>query len=154
MLDRDKKHGKGIIKKLTHKLTKSSSVDDPNATDYSLQARRNLQIPNNSFCSPKTLFIKLIEYSTDIWFWNEHQRKQQDGKEEFKEEINSHVQERFKKHQVSYHQRQSYNCNYKFIISNIKKLTFFCRYARFSVDKKTRSGSSSRPASRNSMTSD
>ncbi|KAL0099745.1 hypothetical protein PUN28_019864 [Cardiocondyla obscurior] len=37
MLDRDKKYGKGIIRKLTHKLTKSSSVDDPNMTDYSLQ---------------------------------------------------------------------------------------------------------------------
>ncbi|KAG7189844.1 hypothetical protein KM043_017500 [Ampulex compressa] len=38
MLDRDKKYGKSIIKKLTHKLTKSSSVDDPNVSlDYSLQ---------------------------------------------------------------------------------------------------------------------
>lgn len=37
MLDRDKRYGKGIIRKLTHKLTKSSSVDDPNMTDYSLQ---------------------------------------------------------------------------------------------------------------------
>ncbi|XP_014470795.1 PREDICTED: cingulin isoform X2 [Dinoponera quadriceps] len=37
MLERDKKYGKGIIRKLTHKLTKSSSVDDPNMTDYSLQ---------------------------------------------------------------------------------------------------------------------
>ncbi|KYM96019.1 hypothetical protein ALC62_13327 [Cyphomyrmex costatus] len=37
MLDRDKKYGKSIIRKLTHKLTKSSSIDDPNMTDYSLQ---------------------------------------------------------------------------------------------------------------------
>ncbi|XP_006615410.1 rootletin isoform X3 [Apis dorsata] len=38
MLDREKKHGKGIIKKITTKLTKSASVDDPNISmDHSLQ---------------------------------------------------------------------------------------------------------------------
>ncbi|XP_043248781.1 golgin IMH1 isoform X1 [Colletes gigas] len=38
MLEREKKHGKGIIKKLTTKLTKSVSVDDPNVSmDLSLQ---------------------------------------------------------------------------------------------------------------------
>ncbi|XP_054012586.1 uncharacterized protein LOC128894695 isoform X2 [Hylaeus anthracinus] len=38
MLEREKKHGKGIIKKLTTKLTKSASVDDPNVSmDLSLQ---------------------------------------------------------------------------------------------------------------------
>ena len=67
MLDRDKKYGKGIIRKLTHKLTKSSSVDDPNMTDYSLQARRYLNI-RNYFYANRTLFIKMIQYLTDIWF--------------------------------------------------------------------------------------
>ncbi|CAK9829077.1 Protein SOGA3 [Anthophora retusa] len=38
MLDREKKHGKGIIKKLATKLTKSASVDDPNVSvDLSFQ---------------------------------------------------------------------------------------------------------------------
>ncbi|KOC63156.1 Protein SOGA3 [Habropoda laboriosa] len=38
MLDREKKHGKGIIKKLATKLTKSASVDDPNVSmDHSFQ---------------------------------------------------------------------------------------------------------------------
>ncbi|XP_076764138.1 uncharacterized protein LOC143431352 isoform X2 [Xylocopa sonorina] len=38
MLDREKKHSKGIIKKITTKLTKSASVDDPNVSmDHSLQ---------------------------------------------------------------------------------------------------------------------
>ncbi|XP_076286807.1 uncharacterized protein LOC143212197 isoform X2 [Lasioglossum baleicum] len=32
MLERDKKHSKGLMKKLTSKLTKSSSVDDPNVS--------------------------------------------------------------------------------------------------------------------------
>lgn len=44
MLDREKKYNKGLIRKFTNKLTKSSSVDDPNTTDYSLQVRRNLDI--------------------------------------------------------------------------------------------------------------
>jgi len=69
MLDRDKKYSKSIIRKFTHKLTKSSSVDDPNMTDYSLQARRHLNI-RKYFYSNRTLFIKMIEYLTDIWFWN------------------------------------------------------------------------------------
>ncbi|XP_060832762.1 uncharacterized protein LOC132916631 isoform X2 [Bombus pascuorum] len=38
MLEREKKHSKGIIKKITTKLTKSASVDDPNISmDLSLQ---------------------------------------------------------------------------------------------------------------------
>nr|XP_012140177.1 PREDICTED: trichohyalin isoform X5 [Megachile rotundata] len=38
MLEREKKHGKGIIRKITTKLTKSASVDDPHvSTDLSLQ---------------------------------------------------------------------------------------------------------------------
>ncbi|OAD52401.1 hypothetical protein WN48_01704 [Eufriesea mexicana] len=38
MLDREKKHSKGIIKKITTKLTKSASVDDPNISrDLSIQ---------------------------------------------------------------------------------------------------------------------
>ncbi|CAL7935848.1 unnamed protein product [Xylocopa violacea] len=38
MLDREKKHSKGIIRKITTKLTKSASVDDPNVSmDHSLQ---------------------------------------------------------------------------------------------------------------------
>ncbi|XP_076171498.1 uncharacterized protein LOC143148741 isoform X2 [Ptiloglossa arizonensis] len=38
MLEREKKHGKSIIKKITTKLTKSASVDDPNVSiDLSLQ---------------------------------------------------------------------------------------------------------------------
>lgn len=41
MLDREKKHGKGIIKKITTKLTKSASVDDPNISmDHSLQVNK------------------------------------------------------------------------------------------------------------------
>ncbi|XP_043284531.1 plectin isoform X2 [Venturia canescens] len=38
MLQRDKKYNKNIIRKITTKLTKSASVDDPNASfDYSMQ---------------------------------------------------------------------------------------------------------------------
>ncbi|XP_026672349.1 putative uncharacterized protein MYH16 isoform X2 [Ceratina calcarata] len=38
VLEREKKHSKGIMKKITSKLTKSASVDDPNvSTDFSLQ---------------------------------------------------------------------------------------------------------------------
>lgn len=38
MLQRDKKYNKGIIRKITTKLTKSASVDDPNSSfDYSMQ---------------------------------------------------------------------------------------------------------------------
>ncbi|XP_015438244.1 PREDICTED: trichohyalin isoform X2 [Dufourea novaeangliae] len=38
MLERDKKHSKGIMKKITNKLTKSASVDNPNVSmDHSLQ---------------------------------------------------------------------------------------------------------------------
>nr|XP_031826232.1 trichohyalin isoform X1 [Nomia melanderi]XP_031826233.1 trichohyalin isoform X1 [Nomia melanderi]XP_031826234.1 trichohyalin isoform X1 [Nomia melanderi]XP_031826235.1 trichohyalin isoform X1 [Nomia melanderi]XP_031826236.1 trichohyalin isoform X1 [Nomia melanderi] len=38
MLERDKKHSKGLMKKLTSKLTKSASVDDPNVSmDLSFQ---------------------------------------------------------------------------------------------------------------------
>ncbi|XP_020296527.1 golgin IMH1-like isoform X2 [Pseudomyrmex gracilis] len=94
MLDREKKHGKGIIKKLTHKLTKSSSVDDSNMTDYSLQTSGSETSLNESSKMEKK--------------------------------------------------------NLK------KKLTaMFKRGSRSSsVDKKTGSGNSSRPASRNSMTSD
>lgn len=41
MLDREKKHGKGIIKKITTKLTKSASIDDPNISmDHSLQVNK------------------------------------------------------------------------------------------------------------------
>lgn len=41
MLDREKKHGKGIIKKLATKLTKSASVDDPNVSvDLSFQVNK------------------------------------------------------------------------------------------------------------------
>ncbi|EZA60068.1 hypothetical protein X777_13893 [Ooceraea biroi] len=94
MLERDKKYGKGIIKKLTHKLTKSSSVDDPNMTDYSLQTSGSeTSINERSKLEKKNLKKKL----TDM----------------------------------------------------------FKRGSRSSsVDKKTRSSNSSRPASRNSMTSD
>ncbi|XP_011863436.1 PREDICTED: GRIP and coiled-coil domain-containing protein 2 isoform X2 [Vollenhovia emeryi] len=93
MLDRDKKYGKGIIRKLTHKLTKSSSVDDPNMTDYSLQTS---------------------------------------GSE------------------------TSINENLKMEKKNLKKKlsAMFKRGSRSSsVEKKNGSGNSSRPASRNSMTS-
>ncbi|XP_029160723.1 kinesin-like protein KIF15 isoform X1 [Nylanderia fulva] len=94
MLDRDKKYGKGIIRKLTHKLTKSSSVDDPHMTDYSLQTSGSETSLNESSKMEKK--------------------------------------------------------NLK------KKLTaMFKRGSRSSsVETKTRSGTSSRPASRNSMTSD
>ncbi|XP_070151041.1 uncharacterized protein [Polyergus mexicanus] len=94
MLDRDKKYGKGIIRKLTHKLTKSSSVDDPNMTDYSLQTSGSETSINESSKMEKK--------------------------------------------------------NLK------KKLTaMFKRGSRSSsVEKKTGSGNSSRPASRNSITSD
>lgn len=38
MLEREKKHGKGLMKKIATKLTKSASVDDPNVSmDLSLQ---------------------------------------------------------------------------------------------------------------------
>ncbi|XP_046425058.1 intracellular protein transport protein USO1 isoform X1 [Neodiprion fabricii] len=38
LLQRDKKYNKGIIRKITTKLTKSASVDDPNSSiDYSMQ---------------------------------------------------------------------------------------------------------------------
>lgn len=41
MLEREKKHSKGIIKKITTKLTKSASVDDPNISmDLSLQVSK------------------------------------------------------------------------------------------------------------------
>lgn len=56
MLERDRKYGKGIIRKLTHKLTKSSSVDDPNMTDYSLQVK-NLNIPKYFFCNMTSSLI-------------------------------------------------------------------------------------------------
>ncbi|XP_032669574.1 golgin IMH1-like isoform X2 [Odontomachus brunneus] len=94
MLERDRKYGKGIIRKLTHKLTKSSSVDDPNMTDYSLQTSGSETSINESTKLEKK--------------------------------------------------------NLK------KKLTaMFKRGSRSSsLDKKIGSGNSSRPASRNSMTSD
>lgn len=42
MVDREKKHSKGIIKKITTKLTKSASVDDPNVSmDLSLQVNKD-----------------------------------------------------------------------------------------------------------------
>ncbi|XP_077271634.1 uncharacterized protein LOC143902526 isoform X2 [Temnothorax americanus] len=94
MLERDKKYGKGIIRKLTHKLTKSSSVDDPNMTDYSLQTSGSETSINETLKMEKK--------------------------------------------------------NLK------KKLTaMFKRGSRSSsVEKKTGTGNSSRPASRNSITSD
>ncbi|GAB1865672.1 GRIP and coiled-coil domain-containing protein 2 isoform X2 [Camponotus japonicus] len=94
MLDRDKKYGKGIIRKLTHKLTKSSSVDDPNMTDYSLQTSGSeTSINESSKMEKKNLKTKLT--------------------------------------------------------------AIFKRGSRSSsVEKKTGPGNSSRPASRNSMTSD
>lgn len=160
MLQRDKKYNKNIIRKITTKLTKSASVDDPNASfDYSMQVIKEnliLFIPmyfdwfeRRKINIKKILnFIFLIYFEkndlSDFRFRGEHHsRRSETWEEKFEEKIDGYVQTKFKEQRVK---KSIISSNFaaKKILTN-----FLNRFRR--LDKKM--DDASRPSSRASSRS-